>query len=567
MSPATASGVNGSKKDAPSNANQASNKEKDRHKVCKPPPETKRPPRLIQTPCAFVQTNHIYTNPMAELTKAKEAVAAASAVSGGGSSLTNNNNNVSAVFEMPAKRTSSTGSSGNSGHSHHHPILDLSSGRRSLPKSEPTHGLLNLKKESSLLAYPNAPASASANMMDLIPKRETASKSPHPLGFSASLPIASPGKKQSVLLVGVPKGDFLFPGGWKLQAKSGIPFFVTFHLESGFRFISGIKQELKPSLFSAESLLSKSSSSSSTKSSAFSSSLQHSMGDLVKLSQSQERSKQHESLSRMSPATSVNSMAMPRTSPAPRSSPFGSSQSPMSSGQDKSRNSPWHMHSSQVPQQKPAIPVSPVVRESDQSKKDPTGFSSFQSALLGLGYPAITTSSSLQLPMSLAQSSYSMSPSSNSLAASQQSLAANPYLALMSMGGVGGMPPLPGTPGHPKSLGGFPPHLMDPATSAYYAALYSQQMYGLSHYMGLGSSLRPGMASPGGSSNSSSANAAALAAAAAGLDPLQASALQAMLSRGSGAAPSPSSAFSSGFPGGLTGIPGYPPFPPHGRKD
>ncbi len=312
-------------------------------------------------------------------------------------------------------------------------------------------------------------------------------------------------------------------------------------------------------------------SPSSIKSSAFSSSLQHSMGDLVKLSASQERNKQHESLSRMSPATSVNSMVMPRTSPAPRSSPFGSSQSPMSSGADKARSSPWHMHSSQVPQQKPAIPVSPVVRESDQSKKDPSGFSSFQSALLGLGYPAITTSSGLQLPMSLPQSSYSMSPSSNSLAASQQSLAAaaaaNPYLALMSMSGVGGMPPLPGAPGHPKSLGGFTPHLMDPATSAYYAALYSQQMYGLSPYLGLGSGLRPGMGSPGASSNNSSATAAAMAAAAAGLDPLQASALQAMLSRGSGAAPSPSSAFSSGFPGGLAGIPGYPPFPPHGRKD
>ncbi len=191
VSPATPTGVNGSKKDSSSTSTSQVSKEKDRHKVCKPPPETKRPPRLIQTPCAFVQTNHIYTNPMAELTKAKEAVAAASAVSGGGSSLSNNNN-LSAAFEMPVKRGGSSG--GGSSQSHHHPILDLSSGKRSMPKSEPTHGLLNLKKESSLLAYPNAPASASANMMDLTPKRESASKSPHPLGFSASLPIASPGE-------------------------------------------------------------------------------------------------------------------------------------------------------------------------------------------------------------------------------------------------------------------------------------------------------------------------------------------------------------------------------------
>ena len=42
-------------------------KEKERLKVCKPPPETKRPPRLMQTPCAFVQTSTFYTNPLAEV--------------------------------------------------------------------------------------------------------------------------------------------------------------------------------------------------------------------------------------------------------------------------------------------------------------------------------------------------------------------------------------------------------------------------------------------------------------------------------------------------------------------
>ena len=67
---------------------------------------------------------------------------------------------------------------------------------------------------------------------------------------------------------------------------------------------------------------------------------------------------------------------------------------------------------------------------------------------------------------------------------------------------------------------------MDPATSAYYAALYSQQMYGLSPY-GLGGGMRAGMSAPSSSSGSSQAAATAMAAAAAaGLDPLQASALQ-----------------------------------------
>ena len=35
--------------------------------MCKPPPETKRPPRLMQTPCAFVQTSTFYTNPLTEV--------------------------------------------------------------------------------------------------------------------------------------------------------------------------------------------------------------------------------------------------------------------------------------------------------------------------------------------------------------------------------------------------------------------------------------------------------------------------------------------------------------------
>ena len=103
------------------------------------------------------------------------------------------------------------------------------------------------------------------------------------------------------------------------------------------------------------------------------------------------------------------------------------------------------------------------------------------------------------MSMAMPPSTYSLSPSASSLAAAQQSFAAaaaaNPYLALMSMGG--GLPQVSSSSQMSKSLAAsFSPQLMDPATSAYYAALYSQQMYGLSPYMGLGASLRPSMAAP-----------------------------------------------------------------------
>jgi hypothetical protein len=509
---APASTVNGSsKKDAAGAASAAaaapSAKDKDRQKVSKPPPETKRPPRLMQTPCAFVQTNHIYTNPMIELTKAKEAVAAAAAATAARDKLPVG----AGTIETPTTRTLTTS------------ILDLSSQRRT-PKPEsqsPAPGLLNLKKESALLANPHSSAST-VNLMGPSMKRENAAMS-HPLSFSGSASV--------------------------------------------------LKHELKSSPFSAESLLSKSSSSTPSKTSA-GFGLQHSMSDLVKLSG--DRGKQD---SRLSPAAPLASMAsLPRSSPAPGSSPFASSHSPLSTGPDKSRSSPWHVPVSQTSGgsvgQKPAIPVSPVIRESDAAKKD--SLSSFQSALLGLSaYPSTTTSGggATPLSMSLPPTSFpSLSPSAASLSAAQQSFAAaaaaNPYLALMSMGG--GLPPSSSaSSAMSKSLAAsFSPHLMDPATSAYYAALYSQQMYGLSPYMGLGAGIRPGMPSPSPSPGSSQAAASALAAAAAaGLDPLQASALQAMLSRGSGSAASPTSPF-PGFPAGLTGFPGYPSFPPQsGRKD
>ena len=372
-------GLNGSKKEQVQSALSA--KDKDRQKVSKPPPETKRPPRLMQTPCAFVQTNHIYTNPMVELAKAKEAVAAASANAAARDKLPMG----AGTIETQLKRGAHSSS-----------ILDLSSHRRA-PKSEPTPGLLNLKKESALLAHPHSSAS-SINLMSPSMKREGLSSSSmsHPLGFSGSA-----------------------------SSSRSSP--------------SALKHELKPSPFSAESLLSKSISSNS-KSTPYPSHMQHSMSDLVKMSN--ERSKQEAAMSRLSPAMP---MSLPRASPAPGGSPFTTSHSPLSTGQDKSRSSPWHTPVSQGGSQKPAIPVSPVIRDTEASKKD--SLSSFQSALFGLSYPSTTTSTSTAMSMAgLAASTYSLSPSASSLVAAQQSFAAaaaaNPYLALMSMGGLPQVPTL-----------------------------------------------------------------------------------------------------------------------------
>ena len=48
-------------------------KSKEKSKVCKLPPDTKRPPRLIQTPCPYSQTASIYGSPKSELQKARDS--------------------------------------------------------------------------------------------------------------------------------------------------------------------------------------------------------------------------------------------------------------------------------------------------------------------------------------------------------------------------------------------------------------------------------------------------------------------------------------------------------------
>ena len=64
--------VNGVKEPSPS---KKDSKSKEKSKVSKLPPDTKRPPRLIQTPCPYSQTASIYGSPKSELQKAKDSAA------------------------------------------------------------------------------------------------------------------------------------------------------------------------------------------------------------------------------------------------------------------------------------------------------------------------------------------------------------------------------------------------------------------------------------------------------------------------------------------------------------
>ena len=307
---------------------------------------------------------------------------------------------------------------------------------------------------------------------------------------------------------------------------------------------SSSKNEVKVSPFSAEALLSKSSSSSTNF----------------------HRPSEPSRMAAPPPKTATP----PRTSPYPhasRASPLFSPSASQPSGGDKARSSPWHTpvnassssrpHGASGSSAKPAIPVSPVVRE-DKNKD-----LSFQAALLGLG-----AASASMPPVSLP-----LPPTT--YGSLQASLAANPYLAMAAAG-------LPKTStsaaaAAAASSAAFPSPMMDP-TSAYYAALYSQSLYGLSNPYAAAAGMRlPGMppstpAAPPHPPNP--AAAAASAGAAASMDLL---ALQAMMSRGSSssaaaaAAANPyAAAAAAGYPPGLSGLfglPGYPPGAPSGRKD
>ena len=289
------------------------------------------------------------------------------------------------------------------------------------------------------------------------------------------------------------------------------------------------RNEVKVSPFSAEALLSKSSSSSSaapghTGSSSSRPPSHHSHHQKVDLG------------NRMTPSSREPS--------------------------EKSSKSPWHtpVNTQARPTQptKPAIPVSPVVRE-DKSKPD----MSFQAALLGLGgvAPPSATSggggSAAAAAAAAAAAGLPLPPTSyGSLSA-----ATNPYLAMAQA--AQGLPKTStaaaqaaaaaaATPSFPAS------HMMDP-TSAYYAALYSQSLYaGMSPYAGM---RLPGLPP------TPSAPPAPPAAPPAGTMPpgMDLLTLHAMMSRGQ--TPSSANPF-AGYPPGLLGFPGFP-GQPHssGRKD
>ena len=93
--------TNGLKDSSPTKTKDSKSKEKS--KVCKLPPDTKRPPRLMQTPCPYSQTASIYGSPKSELLKARDSA-----------SKTNNNTgeSVSSKPELGILDLSSSGGSG-----------------------------------------------------------------------------------------------------------------------------------------------------------------------------------------------------------------------------------------------------------------------------------------------------------------------------------------------------------------------------------------------------------------------------------------------------------------------
>jgi len=283
------------------------------------------------------------------------------------------------------------------------------------------------------------------------------------------------------------------------------------------------RNEVKVSPFSAEALLSKSSSSSSAAPGSSSRPPSHHSHHHPKVDLS----------SRMTPSSRDNS--------------------------ERTSKSPWHTPVSTqarpIQPTKPAIPVSPVVRE-DKSKPD----MSFQAALLGLGGVVPPTSSAGGVSAANAALAAAAGMPLPPTSYGSLSAAANPYLAMAQA--AQGLPKTSSaaaaamqaaaTPSFPAAS-----HMMDP-TSAYYAALYSQSLYaGMSPYAGM---RLPGL--------QHSAPPAPPAAPPAGSMPpgMDLLTLHAMMSRGQ--QQSSANPF-AGYPHGLLGFPGFPGGQPHssGRKD
>jgi len=477
---------------------------KDRAKVCKPPPDTKRPPRLMQTPCAFVQTSSIYANPLAEIAKIRGGT--------GGCATPGSSRPGSSPAAVDA--------------------LDLSPRAQKRPRLDDAPlvvGGLNLKREHQLLQQQH------------LQHNQQQQQHQH---LQPTLDLSL--KKESSLLA------------------------------------AHAKQELKASPFSAEALLSKSSKAPPSHYPGLPGQQTHELVKVPPIQAAMQAAPGRVPDKRASPV--VHPRASPASAAAAMFAP--TSGSPADRGKEAS---PWHTPVVSNPasmgttssavaamaaaaagmppslalppgaQGKPAIPVSPVVRE-DHRKESPA-----VSSYAGLLPPSSTvTSAAMSLPIppsTLSSLATSTSLTHSSLAAA----ASNPYLALMNQGLSGSKTPSAASAASASAAAaaaaGYPAHLMDPATSAYYAALYSQQMYGaagLSPYGLSGAGLRPPGAPP-----------------IPGLDALQqAQALQALMGR----APTPSSstpnpygsaaaaaAAAAGFPG-LGGMHGFPGFPPP-RKD
>ncbi len=114
---ANAAGTGGTaaKKESSSNSNSNSKGNKEKQKVSRPPPETKRPPRLLQTPCQFQQTSSIYGSPQSELAKAKETAAkhaAAEAAAAAAERLTEEGGEGEAAPSTTASSTASSACQG-----------------------------------------------------------------------------------------------------------------------------------------------------------------------------------------------------------------------------------------------------------------------------------------------------------------------------------------------------------------------------------------------------------------------------------------------------------------------
>eukprot|EP00096_Caligus_rogercresseyi_P008788 TRINITY_DN2841_c0_g1_i3.p1 TRINITY_DN2841_c0_g1~~TRINITY_DN2841_c0_g1_i3.p1 ORF type:complete len:872 (-),score=364.42 TRINITY_DN2841_c0_g1_i3:173-2434(-) len=399
-----------------------------RNKVCKPPPETKRPPSLLQTPCAFLQTSHIYSNPLSELTQVREAAAKSTGPQLGGLDLSKGN-------LLKAEQRS---------------LMDLSKRGGGEPKANP---------------------------------------------FSAEALLSKPAKHPDLAKVSP-----------SLSVRSGLTMSPEHHHH----------HHLPPA------------------------SSPHSPSPYRKQAS-------NTSASSTSPSLSSKSRYPPEAA--------------------NKRSSPWHTpvgtsRGSPAASGKPAIPVSPVVRE---SKSKQLSNNDFASSLMGLA------------------NSFSSSSSGNSGGGGGipglSSPQVNPYLALMASAAGAPPPKSPVNhhppPPHSSASNPFPHHLMDPATSAYYAALYSQQMFGLSPFAAApnaasssSSSLRPSFHHPPSSSASSAPpSQQQQPSASSGLDHLQASALQAMMARSAAAAhPYSYAGLATGGAGAFLGL--HPNHPHHpSRKD